>query len=261
MMSATARGASAEEPDPRWSPLRDHVVVVERQDGSRVEGKLVEIEPGSVEVQKADGGRAFIQRSVIKALRTKLRGRQVTVSMKENDETISGKLVEKDEETIVVEKDDGERVTIERASIKVTLERAPTASAVAPRAVSSGKSADSSGSSSSDGGSSALEGIDTWDDRPSNGRGLFIAGGVFLGIGLGNLITSPICKTDRALNPDTQDLCLKVALGVGGASAGLGLALILGGVHQRQTYDAWKRQHFGFVPERGGGTLTWQRAF
>src|SRR5690242_15299484 len=88
VMSA-ARGASAEEPDPRWSALRDRAVVVERRDGSRVEGKLVEVAQGSVAVQKPDGSRAVVERSAIKALRTKLRGQQVTVSMTANGETIS----------------------------------------------------------------------------------------------------------------------------------------------------------------------------
>src|SRR3954468_23666615 len=72
VMMTVAGVASAEAPAPGWIARVNHAVVVEKQDGSRVEGKLVRVEEGSVEVLRADGSRAVVERSAVKALRTKL---------------------------------------------------------------------------------------------------------------------------------------------------------------------------------------------
>jgi small nuclear ribonucleoprotein (snRNP)-like protein len=132
--------ALADEPSPgaasapavssaRRSKLRNRVVVVEKQDGSLVTGKLVGGDDSSVELQEADGRRIVVDASTIKALRQKLRGYQVTVTMKGNDETIAGKLLERDPATIVVETDDGARVVLDRASVESVYERSPDAAA------------------------------------------------------------------------------------------------------------------------------------
>jgi small nuclear ribonucleoprotein (snRNP)-like protein len=111
------------------SKLQNRVVVVEKRDGSLVTGKLVGGDDSSVELQAGDGRRVVVEISTIKALRQKLHGYQVTVTMKGKDETISGKLLERDSTTIVVETDDGARVVLDRASIESVYERVPDGAA------------------------------------------------------------------------------------------------------------------------------------
>lgn len=252
MVMTAAKGASAEPLEPGWVALKDHAVVVERQDGSLVAGKLVGVEEGSVEVLKPDGSRAVIERSAVKALRTRLRDAQVTVTRKEGEEAISGKLVESDAKTIVVETDDGRRVTVERATINTVRERLPKEPAAAPRAASG----------TTVGGVSAT--TDTSSaTRPYNGTALLVWGGAFLGVGLGTMSAAAMCNSDSVGDSRAQSICSDVRLGVGGVTAGLGLLLLIPGMVQRSTFNDWQRQHgaLGFVSARGGGTLTWKRTF
>jgi ribosome maturation factor RimP len=133
VVMTVASSAAAQEPmEPAWSAHTGHAVVVEKQDGSRVSGKLVRVEEGSVEVEGENGSRTVIERAAVKALRTRLRGQQVIVTMSPEGEQVSGKLAESDERTVIVETDDGRRVTLDRASIKTVRERFPEARAAAP---------------------------------------------------------------------------------------------------------------------------------
>ena len=132
VVMTTAGWAAAEPPDPEWIARKDHAVVVETQDGSLVTGKLVGVEEGGVEVLTPDGARTVVDRAAIKALRTKLRDQQVTVTMKEDDTTFSGKLAESDAKTIVLVTDSGRRLTLDRGSIKSVRDRFAEAPAAAP---------------------------------------------------------------------------------------------------------------------------------
>jgi small nuclear ribonucleoprotein (snRNP)-like protein len=255
MMTAAGR-ASAESPEPAdqaWTAQKDHAVVVEKQDGSLVAGKLVVVESPFVEVLKPDGSRAVVERSAVKALRLRLRDEQVIVTMKEKDETIEGKLAESDAQTIVVVTDDGRRVTLDRASIQTVRERSPRAPAAAPPAAS--------GTGRVDRASEAKE--PSSEERPSTGGALLAVGAGFIGAGLGTMAVAPLCSAQYSSDPSSQSTCVTIRLGIGGAFAGLGTLLLVGGVVQRVHFVEWKRQHgtFAFVPTRAGGTVTWQQTF
>jgi hypothetical protein len=169
--------------------------------------------------------------------------------MKENDVTLEGKLAESDEKTIVVETDDGRRVTLDRASIKTVRERFPKAPAAAAPPPASGA-----------GGDRASEAKElSPEERPSTGTALIMVGAAFVGAGLGTMAIAPLCNAQYPSDPSSQSSCMTIRLGVGGASAGLGTLLLIGAV-QRSKFNEWKRQHatLGFVPARGGGTMSWQ---
>src|SRR5271155_1040142 len=85
VMTGAARGAWAQAPEPGWTALTARAVVVERQDGSVVAGTLVRVDEEIVEVRTPDGGTVVVERSAVKAVRKKLRGEQVTVTMIETD--------------------------------------------------------------------------------------------------------------------------------------------------------------------------------
>jgi hypothetical protein len=91
---------------------------------------------------------------------------------------------------------------------------------------------------------------------PESGEALVIVGAIFTGVGAANLLTAPICKTD--LVPSlSQDSCLEVELGAGGASAALGLILLVIGVSERAAYrDYYKAPTVDLAPllsPAGGG--------
>jgi hypothetical protein len=79
-------------------------------------------------------------------------------------------------------------------------------------------------------------------EPPSNGVGYIITGSIFLGLGVLNLATAPLCKTD-AVAEDMQDTCLYASLGVGGAFVAVGTPLLIVGIGKRSTYNEWRRQH------------------
>ena len=77
---------------------------------------------------------------------------------------------------------------------------------------------------------------------PSTGVGHLVTGGIFLGLGVLNLVTAPICRTD-AVEKDMQDPCLFASLGVGGLFVAVGTPLLIIGTSKRRTYKEWRRQH------------------
>lgn len=99
------------------------------------------------------------------------------------------------------------------------------------------------------------------DARPSRGVGLLVAGGIFTGIGVVNLATAPICKTDLIKGNDTQDACLIASLVLGGTFIAIGVPLLVVGGVKRGKFKQWQAEHpmaagLGFSPTRGGGALT-----
>lgn len=99
------------------------------------------------------------------------------------------------------------------------------------------------------------------DAPPSRGVGLLVAGGIFTGIGVLNLATAPICKTDLIGNRDTQDACLIASLVLGGTFIAVGVPMLVVGGVKRGKFKKWQADHpmaagLGFSPTRGGGALT-----
>ncbi len=251
----TAAGtASAEAPEPGWGALQGHAVVVERQDGSLVAGKLVAVGEGSVEVQAPDGTRTVVERAGVKAVRSKLSGQQAVVVMKENDAQVAGKLVESDPKTVVVVTDEGRRVTLERASIQVVRERFPAALAPAPRPAST---------ASGDPHETSLEDPPPEEEKPSSGITLIGVGSAIMGVGGATMGTFPQCYSEFGGDPGAQSLCLKATFAIGGGIIGLGIPFLIGGAVQRSHFVKWQSTHplLSFVPAQGGGTVTWQGTF
>jgi hypothetical protein len=103
---------------------------------------------------------------------------------------------------------------------------------------------------------------------PSTGTGLVVTGAIFTGVGGINLVTAPICKTS-AIQPNVQNLCLGLSIGLGVGFAAIGIPLLIVGIGKRDAYREWKKQNnvigrltdLGFAPAPGGGAVTWQTAF
>jgi hypothetical protein len=77
---------------------------------------------------------------------------------------------------------------------------------------------------------------------PSSGVGLIVAGSILLGLGVANLATAAICKTD-AIARDLQDPCLYASIGVGVAFSGTGIPLLVVGASRRRAFKEWQRAH------------------
>jgi hypothetical protein len=104
------------------------------------------------------------------------------------------------------------------------------------------------------------------EERPSTGLPFLITGAVFTGVGVLNLATSPLCKTDIIRDGDTQNVCLGVSLAVGGAFVLVGVPLLIVGASKRSTYNEWKARNpvasgLGLSTARGGGALTFEGRF
>ena len=83
-------------------------------------------------------------------------------------------------------------------------------------------------------------------EPPSRGIGLIIAGSVMTGLGVLNLASTAVCKTDfyvDLVDQDGADLCFVVSLAVGGGLSLIGIPLLITGLVQRSNYRAWKEQH------------------
>jgi small nuclear ribonucleoprotein (snRNP)-like protein len=244
VMMTTASVASAEPPDPRWTRLTDHAVVVEKQDGGLVAGQLVAVDEGHVEVMAPDGSRTVLERSQIKAVRTRLNDQQVTVTTA-NDVKVHGKLAESDDETIVVETDDGQRTTVARVSIKTVRERRPEA---LPLRINVVRASDATHKPT--------------EESPPDGLYLISSGAIVMGFSAGSMAGAPLWLLNGNLGPSGGHIAMFAQLGVGGLFFVLGSAALITGAVQRTRLREWRRRgNFGFEPVRGGGALTWRGAF
>jgi len=115
---------------------------------------------------------------------------------------------------------------------------------------------------------------------PSSGAGYITAGAMFTGLGVGNLLTAPLCKTGL-ISRDLQDGCLYGSLIVGGTFLLIGVPLLIAGAGERSKYNEWKAQQaassvrpgprvagqrityggLGFSAAKGGGVLTFGGRF
>ena len=108
---------------------------------------------------------------------------------------------------------------------------------------------------------------EVWQETPpSSGVGFLVTGGVFTGIGVLNLLTAPICKTDLIPDRDTQSTCLVAALVVGGTFLAIGVPLLIVGGSKRSKFKEWKASHpvaggIGFSATNGGGGFTFGGEF
>jgi hypothetical protein len=98
------------------------------------------------------------------------------------------------------------------------------------------------------------------EKRPSTGTALIITGAVLLGVGVVNLATSPLCKSDAIIrDKKIQDVCFGAALVVGGVMVAVGVPLLIVGLGKHSTYNEWKKRNPGLagldvrVGESGGG--------
>jgi hypothetical protein len=98
----------------------------------------------------------------------------------------------------------------------------------------------------------------SWAEPPaSRGVGYFVTGGIFTGLGVLNLATSPLAQTD----------VVRIAsLAVGGTLLAIGVPLLIVGGVKRSKYNDWKANHpvaagFGFSTANGGGSLTFNGQF
>jgi hypothetical protein len=93
----------------------------------------------------------------------------------------------------------------------------------------------------------------SWEEPPaSRGVGYLVTGGIFTGIGVLNLATSPLVQ---------NDVVRIVSLAVGGTFVAIGVPLIIVGAVKRGKYNEWKANQsvaagFGFITANGGGALT-----
>lgn len=77
---------------------------------------------------------------------------------------------------------------------------------------------------------------------PSSGVGLIVAGSILLGVGVVNLATAGLCKTDL-IERDLQNPCLYASLAVGVSFSGAGIPLLVVGASRRRAYREWQRAH------------------
>jgi hypothetical protein len=98
----------------------------------------------------------------------------------------------------------------------------------------------------------------SWEEPPSSrGVGYLVTGGIFTGLGVLNLATSPLAQTD---------LVQIVSIAVGGTFLAIGVPLLIVGGVKRSKYNDWKANHsvaagFGFSTANGGGSLTFKGQF
>jgi hypothetical protein len=104
---------------------------------------------------------------------------------------------------------------------------------------------------------------------PSSGIGLIVTGSIFVGVGVLNLATAPLCKTS-VINRDVQDICLYASLGVGASFTAAGIPMLVVGSSRRRQYKEWRQAHGGlasllegisFSASTRAGGLTWRSAF
>ncbi|MBX3185745.1 MAG: hypothetical protein KF819_01970 [Labilithrix sp.] len=100
---------------------------------------------------------------------------------------------------------------------------------------------------------------------PSKGTGLIIAGAIVGGLGVVNLATSPICRTD-IVAPSLQDTCFYAALIGGGVLLAVGVPMLIVGLNKQATYEEWKERNRALAGVRvltnpGGGGLGYEITF
>ena len=102
---------------------------------------------------------------------------------------------------------------------------------------------------------------------PPSGLGQRIVGGIFLGIGLVNFLTAPLCMSDM-VQEEIQEDCLKASLIVGGISLVIGIPLIASGSAKKRRLLEWRanqnadlQSHLGLNIARDYGGLFWTAQF
>jgi hypothetical protein len=94
------------------------------------------------------------------------------------------------------------------------------------------------------------------EERPSNGLGLTIAGGVVTGLGALNLASSAICRTGfyRDRWGDTRsDICFWVAIGLGVVELAVGVPMLVVGLVRRSAYKEWLQKNAVSIVPRPDG--------
>jgi uncharacterized membrane protein len=81
-------------------------------------------------------------------------------------------------------------------------------------------------------------------ERPSNGIGYLVAGGVLTGLGVLNAVGFGVCFLD-AYPDNARDVCKVASAIVSGAGLTIGIPLLIIGSNQRAGFKAWKEQHSG----------------
>ncbi len=102
---------------------------------------------------------------------------------------------------------------------------------------------------------------------PPSGLGQRITGGIFMGIGLVNFLTAPICMSDM-VQEEIQEDCLKASLAVGGIFLVIGIPLVASGSAKKRRLLEWRanqnahlQSHLGLNIARDYGGLFWTAQF
>lgn len=77
---------------------------------------------------------------------------------------------------------------------------------------------------------------------PSSGVALTVVGAIALGIGALNFALIPVCSADF-YPAEQKDTCVVASVTVGVIGVGVGLPLLLVGLHQRSQYKEWRKSH------------------
>jgi hypothetical protein len=90
--------------------------------------------------------------------------------------------------------------------------------------------------------------------------GFIIAGSIFTSIAAANLMTSLVCATDFVAD-SRRFQCWSIQLAAVGASAGLGLPMLIVGANQRAGHAEWLRARpqvaaLSVTPVAGGALLS-----
>src|SRR6185503_773628 len=72
----TARSASAQVSDVVWSALKERDIIVEKQDGSSVGGKLIGVDAASIVLMQPDGRPLQVDRSTVQSAQVRTREAQ-----------------------------------------------------------------------------------------------------------------------------------------------------------------------------------------
>ncbi|MBN2718280.1 MAG: hypothetical protein JXX14_20720 [Deltaproteobacteria bacterium] len=100
----------------------------------------------------------------------------------------------------------------------------------------------------------------------STGTGQRITGGIFLAIGLINLVTAPICLSDM-VDSELEEACLIGSLSIGGVMTLIGLPMLAAGNAKKRRYLEWREQQqstsngVGVRMSRTYGGFFWTVAF
>jgi hypothetical protein len=102
---------------------------------------------------------------------------------------------------------------------------------------------------------------------PSRGTGYLVAGNIFLGLGLLNLATMPLCRASVIEPEGAQDGCLVGSAITFAVFAAIGMPLIVIGKGKAEEYKRWRTgqsaatMRLGFSAAKGQGALTFSGQF